>query len=512
MPEANVQAASRPRQAGPVLRIRGLRLDGPSVRCATDGEDILVPRIPASYLRPGDDLRVAVFSSPIHEYLATQNGLRRKARQLYFGRIGYVAQPKADKRGEHFVRAEVLESALGIRSLHLPNSSVRDYFYFFTQAPPGKRPPTLYEVLRTRPTATPADLRLSYRICRLEHESDSAAKPEIRSAERAFNLLAHPDLRSCYDALLQDPDAPAVFPYGGFGQCVVSGELSEDGTTFFVRRLLSYLPDQRQRQFRAPLRRIEYFDGCALYRDSRRKAEVHIDPSLLPLGWDPTWNQWKHLVPTKIGVTATFVESGKYRNKNGEWDLVRWETALPSRLCVAVPADAQKALADARRLYQRFGEYHDAIEQVRTRLQREPLDQRELGDLCRRLGIPPDFDIAQFCWKPDYDPYFYQQLKKRSQNVYLFRDEYIFDCRAAIVAEVPQLGHATYIFAKAGDVREFVNKYATTCRDDIRKNRGNVAQQLGFIARVMHGSNPRRWDRDLRARIGEAADYSLSIP
>jgi hypothetical protein len=217
-------------------------------------------------------------------------------------------------------------------------------------------------------------------------------------------------------------------------------------------------------------------------------------------------------VATKIGVTATFVESGKYRIKDGEWDLMRWETALPSRLCVTVPSDAQKSLAEARRSYQRFGEYYDAIEQVRMRVQREPLDQRELCDLCRHLGIPPDFDIAQFCWKPDYDPYFYQQLKKRCQNVYLFRDEYIFNCRAAIVAEVPQLGHATYIFAKAGDVREFVNKYATTCRDDIRKNRGNVAQQLGFIARVMHGSNPRRWERNLRARIGEAADYSLSIP
>jgi hypothetical protein len=217
-------------------------------------------------------------------------------------------------------------------------------------------------------------------------------------------------------------------------------------------------------------------------------------------------------VATKIGVTATFVESGKYRLRGGEWDLVRWETALPSRLCVTVPSDAQKSLDDARRLYRRFGEYHDAIEQVQTRLQREPLDQRELGDLCRRLGIPADFDIAHFCWKPDYDPYYYQQLKKRSQNVYLFRDEYIFDCRAAIVAEVPQLGHATYVFAKAGDVHEFVNKYAATSRDDIRKNRGNVAQQLGFIARVMHGSNPRRWNRDLRAWIGETPDYSLSIP
>ena len=512
MPVANVQAPNRPRQAGPVLRIRGLRLDGPSVRCATDSEDILVPRVPASYLRPGDDICVGASGTPIRECLATQNGFHRKARQLYFGRIGYVAQPKTDKRGEFFVRAEVLESALSIRSLHLPNSAVRDYFYFFTPTPPGKRPPTLYEVLRTRPTATPADLRLSYRICRLERETESAANPEVRSAERAFNLVAHPDLRSCYDALLLDPDAPAVFPYGGFGQCVVSGELAEDGATFFVRRLLSYLPDQRRRQFRAPLRRIEYFDGRALYRDSRRKAEVHIDPSLLPLCWDPTWNQWKHLVATKIGVTATFVESGKYRLRDGEWDLVRWETALPSRLCVTVPSDAQKSLDEARRLYRRFGEYHDAIEQVRTRLQREPLDQRELCDLCRRLGIPADFDIAYFCWKPDYDPYYYQQLKKRSQNVYLFRDEYIFDCRAAIVAEVPQLGHATYVFAKAGDVHEFVNKYAATTRDDIRKNRGNVAHQLGFIARVMHGSSPRRWTRDLRARIDEMADYSLSIP
>ena len=129
------------------------------------------------------------------------------------------------------------------------------------------------------------------------------------------------------------------------------------------------------------------------------------------------------------------------------------------------------------------------------------------------LGVPSDFEIAQFCWKPDYDSYFYQQLKKRSQNVYFLRDQFIFQLPRAIVVEIPQLGHATYIFTKPPSVREFVHKYAITSRDDIRKNRGNVAQQLGFIARVMHGSNPRRWAGDLRARIGETPDYSLfSIP
>ncbi len=495
MPEAKAQVTNDPRQARPVLRIRSLLPDGPSVRCATDGDDILVPRVPASHLRPGDDVCVGAFSSPVHEYLATQNGLRRRTRHLYFGRIGYVAQPKTDKRGEYFVRAEVLESAVGIRALHLPNDAVRDYFYFFTPTPPGKTQPTLYELLRTRPTATPADLRLSYRICRLEHESDSAAKPEIRGAERAFNLLAHPDLRSCYDALLSDPNAPALFPYGGFGQCVVSGELAEDGNTFFVRRLLSYLPDQRQRQFRAPLRRIEYLDGCALYRDSRRKAEVYIDPSLLPLGWDPTWNQWKHLVATKMGITATFVESGKYRHTNGEWHLVRWETALPSRLCVTVPSDAQKALAEARRSHPAF--WRSTMTPSSTfelRLQREPLAGR--AELLRTL--PPPWNTRRISISLNSVGSrttirtLYQQLKKRSRDVYLFRDEYIFQLtRTRSSPRSLNWGTPrTFLPEPAMSANSWTN-LPKTSRDDIRKNRGNVAQQLGFIGRVMPGSNPR---------------------
>jgi hypothetical protein len=504
MADASAQALSSETQASRVLRIHGLRPDGSLVRCKTDGEDIVVPRVGARFLSAGDDVRVGSSGSPIGEYLANQNSLPRKGRQIYFGHVGYVAQPKADKRGEYFVRAEVPKSAFGIRVLHLPNSAVRDYFYFFASRPGENRGPTLYEILRTAPTATSADLRLAYRIRRIELESGDAGTFEMQRAERAFNLLAHPGIRSCYDALLRDANAPALFPYGGVGQCVVVGELAEDGSTFFVRGLLSYLPGQRQRKFRAPLRRVEYFNGYALYRDSRRKTEVYLDPALLPVGWDPTWNQWKHLVGTKIGVVGTFVESGRYRLKNGEWHLAPWETALPSRLSITVPADAQRSLAAARRSCQRFGEHHDEIERVRARLAREPLDEQELASLCRSVGIPADFELAQFCWKPDYDPYFYRELKKRSQNVYFLRDEYIFQLPRAIVAEVPQLGHATYVFAKPAEVREFVRHYAATCRDDIRKNRGNVAQQLGFIGRVSHGSNPRTWLRTLLSRAGEA--------
>jgi len=52
---------------------------------------------------------------------------------------------------------------------------------------------------------------------------------------------------------------------------------------------------------------------------------------------------------------------------------------------------------------------------------------------------------------------------------------------------------------------------ATTTREDIRGNRGNIATELGFIGRVMHGSHPKKWLNDLRARIGEPVDYTLTV-
>jgi hypothetical protein len=119
------QHASRSHQPSPTCRIRAVRAEGQTARCTTDSGDIVVPRVPASFLRPGDDINLSAGGSPIPEYLATQNSPHRKARHLYFGRIGYVAQPKPDRRGELFVRAEVLDSRLGVASLHIPRSFLK---------------------------------------------------------------------------------------------------------------------------------------------------------------------------------------------------------------------------------------------------------------------------------------------------------------------------------------------------------------------------------------------------
>lgn len=434
----------------------------------------------------------------------------RHARELYLASIGYVTQPKADKRNEHFVRAEIVDSRLGVKRIHLPSNAVRDYFYFPNHRRSGGEEETFFDLLRAAPSASATDLRLALRVRMIELQAEHAPKGQSQAIERAFNILANPELRSCYEALLLDPEAPVLFPYGGFGSLLVTGKLSADRETFFAIRILSFVPELRERRFRAPLRKIEFLDGYAVYRDSRRKAEIFLDELSLPLPWDSTWNQWKHLIGTKIGIEATFVKSGKYRLREGEWRLVARETALPSRLKINLPADTHQILADARKTYNRFGQFFDAIQKVRDRLEREPIESQELSRICGDLGIPPDFNIAQISWKPDYDSFFYNQLRNRTRKMYLFRDEYVFELERAIVVEVPEQGHATYIFSRPGNLEQWVCDYAKTPKDDIRRNRANAAERFGFIGRVMHGRNPRTWLRNLRAKIGEQADYALA--
>jgi hypothetical protein len=72
---------------------------------------------------------------------------------------------------------------------------------------------------------------------------------------------------------------------------LVAGQRSRDGQTFFAHRILSFLPECRQRRFRAPMRQCDFYDDHALYRDVRRRLELWIDPAVLHMMWDATWNQ-----------------------------------------------------------------------------------------------------------------------------------------------------------------------------------------------------------------------------
>jgi hypothetical protein len=342
----------------------------------------------------------------------------------------------------------------------------------------------------------------------LELRAASASNRDSAALERTFNILAQPDLRACYDSLLKDPSASTLFPYGGLGSILVAGDRSRDGQTLFATQILSFAPEHRERRFRAPLRNFDFQNDRAIYHDLRRKLEVTLDQSAMPIVWDATWNQWRHLLGAKVELQGTFVQTGKYRHRRGEWQLVKWEIALPSRIQVTLPGDITDQIEAARKSYHRFGEYSDALGQIHARIEREPMERELLRSLCWDLRIPGDFDIAQIPWKPDYDPFFYQQLCRWARRLYLYRDEYILDLPGGIAVETPQLGHATYLFSKPQSMEAFLAAYTGATKDAIRQNRANVAERLGFLGRVVHGSNPRIWLQALTARLGQAADYA----
>jgi hypothetical protein len=137
----------------------------------------------------------------------------------------------------------------------------------------------------------------------------------------------------------------------------VSGERSRDGQTFFAHRIQAFSPERRLRRYHLPLRQCDFYQDRALCRDVRRKLELWLDPALLHPQWNPTWNQWKHLLGTKIEVDATFAQGGKYRKHRDAWELIRWQIALPSWLAVHLPADFQQQLETAKTTYHRFGQY-----------------------------------------------------------------------------------------------------------------------------------------------------------
>jgi hypothetical protein len=479
-----------------------------------DGTSILVSNFVASFIRAGDELLFPLDHEAVDAgtqiYIRKTNPEERRW-DVFQAEIGYATQPRKDKRNNLFVSAEVPDSQLGISAINLRCEALRDYFYVGNRRRGWDRQSSFYELLQVNPKVSPAELRLAFKLRTLELSTAHASTGDLRALNRAFNILAHPELRACYDALLNDPTSPALFPYGGFGSLLVAGDISRDGSTFYASRILSFLPEQKFKHFRAPLRKVTFYADHAILRNSRRKLEVFFDQTSLPLSWDSSWNQWKYLLGTKIGLKATFVQSGKYQERGGAWHLAQWETALPSCTEVALPSNIAEQIAEARQMHHRFGQFVEVLDQIRARIESTPMERADLQRLCSGLGIPGDFDVALIAWKPDYDRFYYRQLCMRAGRIYVFQSEYIFDLERAVVVETPQLGHATYLFSKPASMEDFLALYRNVTKDEIRQNRGNAGERLGFLSRLIHGNNPRAWLKELKLRLGEPPDYAEAI-
>ena len=152
--------------------------------------------------------------------------------------------------------------------------------------------------------------------------------------------------------------------------------------------------------------------------------------------------------------------------------------APPSRVEIGLPEGIGEQVEAAQKAYRRFCQFSAALERIRERIEKEPVECEELKRLRWGLRMPRDLDVAQITWRPDYDPFFYRHLASQARRLYLFRDEYIFELPKAIAVETPQLGHATYLFARPQEIEAFLIAYTRSTKEDIRRNRDNAAERL----------------------------------
>lgn len=480
-----------------------------SVRCTfRDGTTAEIPPFLGRFLTSHDAL--AFLSAANTEVLIRRQPPRARTQQFLFATIGYASKPKASDRGGFFVRAELPNCSGEPKSLFLADSALRRYFYFFDSE---TRRPSLYALLGASETASPGDLRLAWRLRSLEFDLAGSPARDRAQIERAFNVLAHPDLRACYDAVRSDEDAPALFPYGGFGSILVEGYLSEDGEAFFADRILAYRPEMTSRRLSLLLRRCEFFADRVICRDPMRKVEVWLDANLLPgLDWDLTWNQWKHWLKNRFEVEATLVRAGKYRLRNGEWILRQWYAALPSRLRVHLPDSVAVDIEQAKAIHALLGDHAELVRRIQEEVDKRPVEHTQIQHWFDQLHASAHLKAHHVTWRPDYEPYYFEQLRRRSRTWFLFRDEYLFLWPNVLIAEVPEQGHATYLFAKPECMDTFLNRYSSVTREDIRQNREGSASHLGFVGRVVRGHKKNRWLADVLKYAGEKAEYVEALP
>lgn len=102
----------------------------PAVCALANRGKILVSRIVAGHIGVGDEI---AFPMPAADTAGPEIYVTKAHpgidRCVYQAPVGYVTQPKLDKRQQHFVSAQVERGQLGISAILLPCEILRAYFY-----------------------------------------------------------------------------------------------------------------------------------------------------------------------------------------------------------------------------------------------------------------------------------------------------------------------------------------------------------------------------------------------
>ena len=107
-------------------------------------------------------------------------------------------------------------------------------------------------------------------------------------------------------------------------------------------------------------------------------------------------------------------------------------SAPPSRLKVSLPDGIAADVERAKAIHALLGEHAEFVERIRAEVDKQAVEHVQIQEWFDRLGASPHLGPHHVTWRPDYEPYYFEQLRKRiaqtirvidSQAVYLTRIE-----------------------------------------------------------------------------------------
>lgn len=449
-----------------------------------------VPPLLRPWINDGDLIRVLKRAKDPVILVTSPDSRKSRVRNYIYAVVGpcrYNPDPPS------FV--PIVPAASETLSIVIDPDAVERYFF------PGARDPSLYSVLQVSRDANLGDLRLSWRLRSLECQDEVAGGKFL--GERAFNLLADPRIRSAYDAITLGQSTTPVFPYDGFGEIVMEGLWLESAAAFTSTRIVAYRPRSAARVALFKLRQAEYGIDRIVCHNRKLRLVAWIDSTLLGgLNFDPTWNRWSRWLRSTIVVRGEFVPFDPAAAEPSGQTVRPSQVAIPSRMQVTVPETLSEDIRTAKARFQLLGENARLLEEIQRATDTEPISAKEIATCLAKLGATPDLRPQDVTWQPDYEDWYFDELMKRSTEWFIFQGQYLFVLGLVLVSEIPQRGHATYLFARPDSTEEFLRCYTMVNREDVRKNRGNIASRLGFIGRVRRGRDRRRWLSEVLKHAG----------
>ncbi len=153
------------------------------------GREIALSRLVGSNVRIGDEilLPASTEAATTEAEIYIRKPSSSKA-DVYQVKAGYAALPKQDRRGELFVRVQVVgEPTWNQHCPHpMPCHAIRDYFFAANRSAPWSSKPSFYYLLHLPEDVKSKELRLGYRIRRIELRKENASKADLATIERAY--------------------------------------------------------------------------------------------------------------------------------------------------------------------------------------------------------------------------------------------------------------------------------------------------------------------------------------